>query len=340
MPQRPRLTPQMADVRRAVREALIEQKLPIGSLVLVACSGGPDSLALANALAFEAPRLNLRAGAVLIDHDLQPGSAEVAQRAAQQCQEFGLDPVVIKKVKVSQSGEGLEAAAREARYSALANARLETNAELVLTGHSLEDQAETVLLGLARGSGLRSISGMPTFDPDRRLLRPLLQIERETLRQSLIDQGIEFWQDPHNSNQSFARVRVRKLLSTLEQELGPGFVLGLSRTAELAAAADDYLVSQAVELEKTLRVSMGATKVSYPVSDLAKLHPAVLSQLIKFVCERAGAKSVSMVQVEAVSSLVLDWHGQKPTQLSGITVERVKDHLVFTSKPKAGASCS
>jgi hypothetical protein len=80
--------------------------------------------------------------------------------------------------------------------------------------------------------------------------------------------------------------------------------------------------------------------VSYPISELADLHPALLGQFIKLVCERAGAMGVSLVQVETISRLISDWHGQKPTQLSGITVERVKDHLVFTSKPKAGASCS
>ena len=340
MPQRPRLTPQMADVRRAVRQALEHQQLAEGSLVLVACSGGPDSLALANALAFEAPRLGLRAGAVIIDHDLQVGSDRVAAEAAKQCLGFGLDPVSVRKVKVSQSGAGLEAAAREARYSALAELRVELAAALVMTAHSIEDQAETVLLGLARGSGLRSISGMPGYDPERKLLRPVLGLSRSTLRQSLVDQGIEFWDDPHNQDPSFARVRVRKLLSTLEQELGAGFIQGLSRSAEIAANVDDYLALQVADVEKKLRISQGAKQVSYPISELHELHPALRSQLIKFVCERAGAKSVSQVQVEAVSSLVSDWHGQKPTQLSGITVERVKDNLVFTSKPKAGASCS
>ena len=340
MPQRPRLTPQMADVRRAVREALETLHLKPDSLVLVACSGGPDSLALASAVAFEAPRLNLRAGAVIVDHNLQQGSDQVARKAAEQCETLGLDPVVVKQVKVSQAGEGLEAAARNARYSALAEARLELGAQLVMTGHSLEDQAETVLLGLTRGSGLKSISGMPSFDPERKLLRPLLGVERETLKQSLRDQGIEYWEDPHNQDPSFARVRVRNLLSTLEAELGPGFVQGLSRSAEIAATAEDFLAAQAAELEQRFRIGKGSKAVSYPISELEQLHPAVLSQLIKLVCERAGAKSVSLVQVETISRLISDWHGQKPTQLSGITVERVKDHLVFTSKPKAGASCS
>jgi tRNA(Ile)-lysidine synthase len=330
----------MADVRRAVREALETLQLKPDSLLLVACSGGPDSLALASAVAFEAPRLNLRAGAVVVDHNLQQGSAEVANRAAEQCESFGLEPVVLKQVNVSQSGEGLEAAARSARYAALAEARVELGAQLVMTGHSLEDQAETVMLGLARGSGLKSISGMPTFDSERKLLRPLLGVERETLKQSLRDQGIDFWEDPHNQDPSFARVRVRNLLSTLESELGPGFVQGLSRSAEIAATADDFIAAQAAKLEKRIRVGQGSKAVSYPISELELLHPAILAQLIKLVCERAGAKGVSLVQVETISRLISDWHGQKPTQLSGITVERVKDHLVFTSKPKAGASCS
>jgi tRNA(Ile)-lysidine synthase len=309
------------------------------SLVLVACSGGPDSLALANALAFEAPRLGLRAGAVIVDHALQSGSDEIAKQAKESCESFGLSPAIIKKVSVIRTGDGLEAAAREARYGALAKAREEFGAELVLTGHSLEDQAETVMLGIARGSGLRSISGMAQYDPDRKLFRPLLSLSRATIRQSLDDQNISYWLDPHNQDESFARVRVRNLLTELEAQLGPGFVSGLAKTAELAAEASDYLVYQAQELEKNARSAASAKSVSYSAQALAAAHPAVLGQMLKLVCELAGAKNVSSTQVSAISRLITDWHGQKPTQLSGITVERVKDQLVFTSKPPKPGAC-
>lgn len=327
----------MADVRRAVRQALEKLQLLPDSLILAACSGGPDSLALASALAFEAPRLGLRAGAVIVDHGLQSGSDQVAQEALERCRTLGLEPVVVKEVSVVDSGNGMEAAARDARYAALEQARIELGAELILTGHSLEDQAETVLLGLARGSGLKSISGMPVYDPERKLLRPLLEVRRELLHQSLKDQGVDFWQDPHNQDPKFARVRVRKLLANLEEELGAGFVLGLSRSATIATEVSDFLEAAAADLERQARTVASAKSVSYRVETLQTAHLAVLKTMLKLVCERAGASSVSFAQIAAIEAFITDWHGQKPTQLSGITVERVKDQLVFTSKPKPGA---
>ena len=108
-------------------------------LVLVALSGGPDSLALAAATAFEAARAGIRAGAVIVDHDLQPGSADVAANAARQATSLGLDPVLVKLVTVGTDG-GPEAAARTARYTALAGAAAETGATRILLGHTLDDQ--------------------------------------------------------------------------------------------------------------------------------------------------------------------------------------------------------
>src|SRR5664279_4386732 len=158
MPDRPRLTPAIADVRRAVRGAL--ESLPPDALVLVALSGGPDSLALAAATAFEAPRAGLRAGAVIVDHGLQIGSADVAARAAQQATGLGLAPVRVERVQVGAgrgTNGGPEDAARAARYAALESAASELDAAAVLLAHTLDDQAETVLLGLARGSGAASL---------------------------------------------------------------------------------------------------------------------------------------------------------------------------------------
>ena len=146
-PTRPRLTPSIADVRRAVRAALTVPgpssavPEPVEGLVLVALSGGPDSLALAAATAFEAPRAGLRAGAVIVDHGLQEGSADVAATAARQAADLGLDPVLVRAVTVDGTG-GPEAAARSARYAALQAAAAETGARAVLLGHTLDDQAD------------------------------------------------------------------------------------------------------------------------------------------------------------------------------------------------------
>ena len=225
MTDRPRLTPAIADVRRAVRESWDASGVVAGDLVLVACSGGPDSLALAAAVAFEAPRAGIRAGAVIVEHGIQEVTREVAARTAEVLRELGLNPVQVVHITVGAEG-GPEAAARTARYEALDEAAAALDAKAVLLGHTLDDQAETVLLGLARGSGPRAINGMASHSG--RYLRPLVGIKRETTHTFCADSGLEPWTDPQNSEDRFTRVRVRQtVLPLLETELGPGIAESL-----------------------------------------------------------------------------------------------------------------
>src|SRR5215471_7253235 len=219
--------PAVAEVRRAVRLGL--DGLAAGDLVLAACSGGADSLALAAALAHEAPRQRLRAGGVTVDHGLQPGSAERARRVAAALAGLGLDPVDNVPVIVDSGpgGSGPEAAARGARYRALDEVAGRNGARAILLGHSLDDQAETVLLGLARGSGSRSLAGMPERTGIYR--RPFLAIGRDRTRAACAALGLEVWGDPHNADSSYARARVRHhVLPTLEATLGPGVAEALA----------------------------------------------------------------------------------------------------------------
>src|SRR5262252_7260377 len=226
--------PAVAAVRLGVRCTLVG--LERGTLVLAACSGGPDSLALAAALAFEAPRLGLRAGGVTVDHGLQPGSADQAARVAAILRGLGLDPVACLRAEVTGRGGGAgypgpEAAARQARYAVIEAAAVECGAAAVLLGHTMDDQAETVLLGLARGSGARSLAGMQA--DSGRYLRPLLGLRRAETRAACAALGLEPWHDPHNADPGYARVRVRtRLLPALEDELGPGVAEALARTAD------------------------------------------------------------------------------------------------------------
>lgn len=186
--------------------------------MLVAVSGGADSMALATATAFEAPKLGLRVGAVTVDHGLQAGSAERAQQVAERLRELGLDPVEAVPVLVGRQG-GPENAAREARYAALDDAAERLGAAAVLLGHTRDDQAETVLLGLARGSGSRSLAGMPA--QKGRYRRPLLELDRAATRQACSAQSIPVWDDPHNSDPAYTRSRVRhEVLPVLEKHLG------------------------------------------------------------------------------------------------------------------------
>ncbi|HTN59324.1 MAG TPA: tRNA lysidine(34) synthetase TilS, partial [Protaetiibacter sp.] len=219
-------------------------------LVLVALSGGADSLALAAATAFEAPRAGIRAGAIVVDHGLQEGSDAVAARAAEQARTLGLEPVLVTRVEVGTAG-GPEAAAREARYAAILEAVSDTGASAALLAHTLDDQAETVLLGLARGSGGASLMGMEAEAGVLR--RPLLGIRRATTRQACLDEGLEPWDDPHNLDPAFARVRVRlHVLPLLESELGPGVAEALARTAELLRQDEEAFAHQIEEVAEDI----------------------------------------------------------------------------------------
>ena len=237
------------------------EQVASGSL-LVACSGGADSLALAAAARVVGARRGLSVRAVVVDHGLQPGSDEVAARVVSQLAQGVADvsmtairpqlapmEVAVVAVRVEAVGEGVEAAARRARYQALESAA--APGELVLLGHTLDDQAETVLLGLARGSGTRSLAGMPA----RRgpFVRPLLGLRRATTRAACADFGLEPWEDPHNEAPGFARARVRhRVLPVLEAELGPGIAEALARTAALARADADLLDELAAQARRSL----------------------------------------------------------------------------------------
>jgi len=334
---RPRLIPAIADVRRAVRSSLAafapkhaDEAVPdaAGPLVLVALSGGPDSLALAAATAFEAPRAGLRAGVVIVDHGLQAQSADVAAIAAFQAEMLGLDPVIVRRVEVGTEG-GPEAAARSARYDALSGAAAETGAVAVLLGHTLDDQAETVLLGLARGSGATSLHGMAASSG--LFLRPLLGIRRATTVEFCAGSNLQAWTDPHNADEAYARVRVRtSVLPVLETELGPGIAEALARTADQLREDADALDHFAEEMAEDFAQIVEAG-IALPVSALAAQPAALRQRLIRLAVASEFHLSLSRTQTLEVARLVTDWHGQKPLDLPGVRVERREGLIVFAA---------
>ncbi|MEV0152593.1 tRNA lysidine(34) synthetase TilS [Micromonospora sp. NPDC050686] len=322
------LAPPVAAVRVAVRRSLAG--LPAGGTVLVACSGGADSLALAAATAFVAPRLGLRPGLVTVDHGLQPGSAERAAEVAKWAADTGLDPVAAVPVTVAGRPGGPEAAAREARYQALVATAREHRAVALLTGHTRDDQAETVLLALARGAGPRGLAGMP----ERRelagvpLLRPLLAVSREQTRAACVALGLAPWDDPHNADPAYARARVRHdLLPQLVRVLGPGVVENLARTARLVAADTVALDELAATALAAARVAEGGLSVAA----LAELPPAVRTRVLHAWARELGAPpaALSHRHVGALDALVIDWHGQGAVHLpGGLEVVRRAGRLV------------
>jgi tRNA(Ile)-lysidine synthase len=306
--RRGKLHPAVARTREAVRSTLTE--LPQGTTVLVACSGGTDSLALAAATAFEAPKLGLRAGAIVVDHGLQPDSAHVAEIAAEQCRSLGLDPVQVRVVEVGTDG-GPEGAARTARYDALRDAADELSADVVLLAHTRDDQAETVLLGLGRGSGARSLAGMaPAVG---RLRRPFLEVPRATTAAACIASGMRPWHDPHNDDPQYTRVRVRhEVLPVLEEALGPGVVEALARTAGLLRADADALDQLAADVAETT-LSRAEGQVRSDIGVLVEQPAAIRTRVLRQAALEAGCRATDLTagHVASVDALVTDWRGQR-----------------------------
>lgn len=304
-------------MRAAVAEALADITSP--SVVLVACSGGPDSLALAAVTAWVGARRGFRIEAIVVDHGLQVGSHEVAERAAQTCGRLGVQATRVVAVTVGTEG-GPEAAARTARYAALQAAAQDLDASAVLLGHTREDQAETVLLRLARGSGARSLSAMRPRNGLWR--RPLLAISREDVHsvaaEVLAPLGADVWLDPHNADPAYARVRVRDLLDDLRAAAGPGAVLGLTRSADLLRDDADALDAWA-EAESRRLVAEGIHEASLDCAELLELPRAIRTRVIRDACTSAGVPPDAMAfdHVARVEALVSQWHGQGEIRLPG-----------------------
>lgn len=307
------------EIRSAVRKWL--EKFQAGDLVLVAVSGGADSLALAYALTLEAPKLAIKLHAVTIDHQLQPKSSNQAEIVSKQMKAIGLE-TTIEKVTVSLT-DGLEASARKARYGALSSIGDRLKAAAIFLGHTRDDQAETVLLGLARGSGTRSLSGMAPHAG--KYIRPLLSITRAQTQSVCEEFKLIAWDDPHNKDPQFARVRVRTdALPTLERTIGPGITEALARSAELLRHDADALDAW------TDREAMHLNLADLDCEHLAKLPWAIRTRVIRLAIYGAGAPSgsVSADHVSAVEALISNWSGQGAVHLpGGVKVRRFSGRL-------------
>ena len=320
----------VAQARLALRAALADLTSANGApapLVLVACSGGADSLALAATTAFLAPRLGLRAGAVVVDHAMQPGSEVVAQTAADQCRALGLDPVEVARTEVptGPGHGGPEGAARAVRYRALHAAADRLGAVAVLLGHTADDQAESVLLGLARGSGARSLAGMRA--EVGALRRPFLGLRRTDTEEVCQASGLTFWQDPTNADDGPGaplRSQVRsRILPLLDDVLGPGVVAALTRTADQLDEDDAALATYAAQLLDRAR-AVGGGPHTLDVVELAGAPAAVRTRALRRAALEAGCPGGSLARshVLELDRLVTDWHGQGPLHLPGAVVGR------------------
>lgn len=296
-------------VRSAVR-AFRRDHPEVGDDVCVGLSGGADSLALLAAAVAEFDRVT----ALIVDHGLQAGSDAVARDAAAAARGLGAEAEILVVV-VDPTGSGPEADARSARYTALDGAR---RSRPVLLAHTLDDQAETVLLGLGRGSGARSLRGMADWDAPWG--RPLLGVRAGETRAACRVLGLTWWDDPHNTDPTFTRVRLRhEVLPLLEDVLGGGAAEGLARTAELLGVDDDELDRRAAEAYASAVVDDpgGGPHVALDTAALEVLPTAVLTRVIRRWLLAGGVASPTYVHLTGVAAMVTDWRGQGGVAVGG-----------------------
>ena len=343
-------------------------------LVLVACSGGRDSMALAAVSHIVCTSMGVRCGAVIVDHGLQAGSEQVASEAADRCHALGLGPVIMRNATVQARGEGLEAAARQARYDELCAAAHESGAIAVLLAHTMDDQAETVLIGLLRSRGVDALAGMPQVFTRSGVTfaRPLLTLTRDETTGLCEDLGVEYWDDPTNGdavdgelpNDYPLRSRVRHdLLPAIERFAGFNVTRHFAESAQLARMDKEYLDQRSDEV-----MGEAVTAVDWPASSaavstdtpracaaddtndsghgiglmigvkrIAREPEAIRLRVIAHALSQAGVNA-SAAQIAAIDRLVVDWHGQGGVSLPrGYSANR-KKHVIRVCQDGAHAN--
>jgi tRNA(Ile)-lysidine synthase len=308
----------------AVRNELAD--VPAAARIIVACSGGPDSIALAAAARRSAGSVSV----AIVDHGLQAGSTQVADQAAEVCRAMGHTRVDVVRVQPHGPG-GPESRARRARYAALQALAEQQVAVAVLLGHTMDDQAETVFLGLTRGSGPRALAGMPRRNGVFR--RPFLGLRREIVRSAFPE--FTTWDDPHNFDRRFRRSLVRhEVLPAITESLGDAVIESLARSAALVRAETDAVDAWAEVLVEQHICRIGRT-LAIPCEPLQPVPQAVLARVMIEMSQRAGARrpSMSVVHVTALTDLVLRWRGQGPVDLpGGVVVARVSGTVEFVQR--------
>ena len=295
-----------------------------GETILFGCSGGTDSMALAAALLKESN--NSKIIPVVVDHGLQSNSAEIAAQTVAKLKELGYSEVATARANVEVT-DGLEASARRARYLIFKQFIDSYQPKYFMLAHTLNDQAESVLLGLARGSGARSLSGMATVN--NIFVRPLLKNTRAQTAAACIEAGIKVWDDPHNLDERFARVKVRRnLLPIFEENLGPGITEALARTADLlrddADALDDFAYQYFSQADAS----------NLDVAELERLPKAIRTRVLRLAIYKAGAPSgmLSADHIASAEALISDWHGQKEVSLPGnVKLSRISGRITLST---------
>jgi len=295
-----------------------------GEAVLAAVSGGADSVALLDALHTLAPSLGLTLHAVHVDHGLRPESAADAAFVTDLCRGWGV-PLRVERVEIARPGtggawDGLEGAARRARYAAFRHAAAATGADCVATGHTADDQAETVVMRLLDGAGPRGLGGIaPVRGP---YIRPLLETRRHLIEAHLLARGIEWRDDASNADPRFLRNRIRHdVLPFLVAAWDIDAVERLTRGAARARALESALETEARAILAALgRVASGA--IVLPAPELERLPGELAAEVLRAAAAGLGGGGAQRAAGERALRLVLAGGRPRAVRLGRVRCER------------------
>ena len=350
--------PLVSAVRRALGECFA--RFPVGSRVVLAVSGGADSMALALAAQYAARERAIELYSITVDHGIRPDSREEAEAVAQYLASLGIRAQVESIDWPSEDGDrgsnlGPEAQARQLRYGAIADfakrvaAGSSAAAAPVLLGHNCDDQAQTVVLGLGRGSGARSISGMRAEGSlpehsDVPMARPLLEFRHADLVTVCEELGVRWFEDPTNSEQSewrdsqgdlLRRNAIRyRVMPALESALGPGVVEALSRTATMLQRDDAALSWWAERTLREVSVADGESERTEVDAVALRDYPQALrTRVLRLAFLRAGGRGgeLGYQHVMALDKLTTRRENNVRIDLPG--VQAVKGAGVITFNP-------
>ena len=315
--------------------------VPLGSKLVVGVSGGADSLALLHVLHTKRTALGVELHAATFDHGLRgPDGAADAAYVAQICRSWGI-PVIVGAASVKSQGGGIEQAARKARYDFLAHTAHTLNAQHIAVAHHADDQAETVLLNLIRGTGLRGLGGMALSSPlpghpDLTLIRPFLQRSRQEIETYCRDNNLHPRHDATNEDTRFVRNHIRLETLPMLRQMNPHIDQALVRLAAIAQTDHDFIAN---ELQTRISDTLVITpdRVTLPQETFRELPPALQNQFILYAIQQLGGKDTGFEHVHRAVDLALRGHTGQVAVLPRHLRLRVGYDTIIVEKPGAPA---
>lgn len=295
----PRKSPHFMSCRNSIRAAIVDKGI---DNVVIGISGGADSLAMTAACLAEGVKVH----AVSINHNLQEGSYGVSVNAIRQAMSMGATGEIVN-VHVP-SGGSMEANARNVRYDAI---RTVANGRKILIGHTMDDNAETFILGAMRAN----LTGLNSYNDD--IVRPLLNVRRKDTLKACEELGLDYWSDPQNEDTKYRRVAVRKQILPMISDVNNGDAIpSIAITAHNAQEDNDLLNSMAM------------TMATDDCNSLYHMHPAIRRRIIVNMIHDKGI-SPSVDMINRINDLVIRWNGQKPFAVNNMMVYRKNGKIVI-----------